>query len=167
MDHQYCVYDSLAHVPLLIRHPDFTPGTDDTPIQHTDLLPMLLSFAGEQENYAPRTTQYIQYTAPHRHRFARRHPDFDPTSKGYDRTFDAIVQDGHKLIRSNHGDLELYDLAADPAETTDLAPSNPALTSALSSSLDQWLSAHPPAAAAAASALDPDLADHLRGLGYL
>lgn len=168
MDHQYCVYDTLARVPLLIRHSDFAPGSDDAPIQHTDLLPMLLDLVEDNPpSPIPHPPSIIQYTAPHRHRFARRHPDFDPAARGFERTFDAIVQDGYKLIRSSRGDLELFDLTVDPAETTDLAHSNFDLTSALSDSLDRWLDTHPAAAADPAPALDPDLADHLRGLGYL
>lgn len=184
MDHQYCVYDSLAHVPLLLHYPPaFPPGEDAAPVQHTDLFPTLLDLAAAPAAVRPRLpgrslltppsarlTQpsIIQYTAPHRHRFARRHPHFDPARRGFDRTFDAIVQAGHKLIRPSYGPPELYDLAADPGETADLAAARPDLVARLGAALDDWLAAHPPAApAAAAGSLDPGLAEHLRGLGYL
>jgi arylsulfatase A-like enzyme len=195
MDHQYCVYDSLARVPLLIHHPDhFPPGVDPAPVQHTDLFPTLLDLAGSPDLLAlpgqslfdlPLTTlqgdregaplpassnpqSITQYTAPHRHRFARRHPHFDPASRGYDRTFDAIVQGDFKLIRSNRGDVELFDLLDDPGETTDLADSDPDTVSRLAAALDQWLRRHPPGRVAPPSAdLDDGLVEHLRGLGYL
>lgn len=132
MDHQYCVYDSLAHVPLLIHHPDhFPPGEDSTLAQHTDLFPTLLDLAGSPDLFplpghsllgayhtSDQWSPVTQYTATHRHRFARRHPDFDPASCGYDRTFDAIVQNDYKLIRSNEGELQLFNLLDDPDEMT-------------------------------------------------
>ena len=179
MDHQYCVYDSLAHVPLLIHHSQLFPAGDDpTPVQHTDLFPTLLHAAAAPEllslpgrsllaSAPPSPPAIIQYTASHRHRFARRHPHFDMASKGYDRTFDAIVQDGYKLIRSSRGELEMYHLPTDPGETTNLAPNQPLRLTELTEALDAWLAAHPPHTPGASSHIDPDLAEHLRNLGYL
>ncbi|MCO6450455.1 MAG: sulfatase [Caldilineales bacterium] len=185
MDHQYCVYDSLAHVPLIIHFPEaFAVGIDETPVQHTDLFPTLLDLIGHpgpiplpgrsivESALQPPTSNLqpaiIQYTTAHRHRFARRHPDFDPASHGYDRTFDAIVSAEHKLIRSNKGEIELYDLADDPAEACDLAEEQPQRANALSAQLDDWLEEHsPPGVTAPSPTLDPDLANHLRRLGYL
>lgn len=186
MDHQYCVYDSLAHVPLLIHYPAaFPPGEDDAPVQHTDLLPTLLDLIG-QASQQPSTIplpgrsllvpldaahaapSIVQYTAAHRHRFARRHPGFDPASKGYDRTFDAILRRDYKLIRGSRGLPELYDLSDDPSECINLAEVRPDLIASLGAELDGWLDAHPPfSQATAAPELDKDLAGHLRGLGYL
>ncbi len=212
MDHQYCVYDSLAHVPLLIHYPSvFPPGDDDAPVQHTDLFPTLLDLAAAPPDHRPppraeplglslgtkpqdealpgrsllssdfaiRNSQFaiIQYTAPHRHRFARRHPRFDPASKGYDRTFDALVRGGYKLIRSSRGESELYDVEDDPGECQDLAAAQPQRVADLAAALDARLSSLTPAAAAAArlsardeapaATLDPGLERHLRSLGYL
>jgi len=186
MDHQYCVCDTLARVPLIIHYPRaFTPGDDDALVQHTHLLPTFLDLAeaeplpglsssllssSPQPQSAMEDTQsqITQYTAPHRHRFARRHPDFDPASKGYDRTYDAITRDGYKLIRSNQNDVWLYDLTDDPEELIDLAPQQPQRVAALSAALDAWLKEHPPLTeAGAAPELDEDLQKHLRGLGYL
>ncbi len=185
MDHQYCVYDTLAHVPLLIHYPAaFPTGEDDALVQHTDLFPTLLDQTGAPDASrpalpgrslcppppAPRHSQpgVIQYSAAHRHRFARRHPGFDPASKGYDRTFDAIIQRDYKLIRSSHGQHELYDLSDDPSEGIDLAGVRPDLVATFGAALDAWLEAHPPfGGAGTAPELDQDLAAHLRGLGYL
>ncbi len=178
MDHQYCVCDTLARVPLIIHYPQaFAPGDDDAPVQHTDLLPTFLHLAdaapaiplpGHNLLTATSEFQITQYTAPHRHRFARRHPHFDPASKGYDRTYEAIVRDGYKLIRSNQNDVWLYHLAHDPGEMMDLAGRQPHRVAELSAALDAWLQEHPPVVrAGAAPELDEDLQKHLRGLGYL
>ena len=180
MDHQYCVYDSLARVPLLINYPAaFAPGQEHMPVQHTDLFPTLLELAqadgdrdlpGRSLLQAPDPSRpcITQYTGPHRHRFARRHPDFDPASRGYDRTFDGLVLDDYKLIRSSRGGDELYDLDRDPAETSDLALVQPDRVVALGALLDAWLAEHP-AFSVSSKGLDLDegLAQHLRGLGYL
>ncbi len=180
MDHQYCVCDTLARVPLIIHYPQaLAAGDDAAPVQHTDLLPTFLDLADASPasplpgrsllSQSPASDpQITQYTAPHRHRFARRHPNFDPASKGFDRTYDAIVREGFKLIRSNKGERWLYDLANDPAETQDLAGEQEARAAQLAAGLDAWLSEHPPLTdAAAAPELDEDLQKHLRGLGYL
>ena len=181
MDHQYCVCETLARVPLIIHYPHgLAPGDDDSPVQHTDLLPTFLDLAGAAppagltgrsllaSSPATPPPQIVQYTAAHRHRFARRHPDFDPASKGYDRTYDAFIQAGVKLIRSNRGDIWLYDLARDPGETRNLAPRQPQRVQALTAALDAWLADHPPLTdAAPPPELDEDLQRHLRGLGYL
>ena len=194
MDHQYCVYETLAHVPLLIHYPAaFSPGADDTPVQHTDLFPTLLDMttAGDGVPWPvhlpgrslltpiqPDRPTIVQYTSPHRHRFTRRHPHFDPASRGYDRTFDAIVSEGYKLIRARRASaddgvprppgVELYSLSDDPAETTDLADSHPDLVAHLNQELDTWLAAHPPTGASASTLdIDEGLRKHLQGLGYL
>ncbi len=180
MDHQYCVYDTLAHVPLIVHYPAvLAPGTDDAPVQHTDLFPTLLALAGAGERpdlrgrsllgagvgSAPSVTQY---TGAHRHRFARRHPHFDPASKGYDRTFDALILEDYKVIRSSQGQVELFDLAADPSEAANLSDKQPERAQTLLNQLDRWLEQRP-AFAAGSKGLDLDegLAQHLRGLGYL
>ena len=180
MDHQYCVCETLAHVPLIIHYPDaLPPGDDNTPVQHTDLLPTFLDLAEASalttlpgQSLLSATSlpkpQVIQYTAPHRHRFARRHPDFDPASKGYDRTYDAIVIEGYKLIRSNRKDLWLYDLKDDPGETINLIDKLPERTRQLQSALDAWMDVTiPMTETASPPELDEDLQKHLRGLGYL
>ena len=178
MDHQYCVCDTLARVPFILHYPQaFAPGNDDSPVQHTDLLPTFLELAGASQPpnlsgrsllASPSKRQITQYTAAHRHRFARRHPNFDPASKGYDRTYDAIVQEDYKLIRSNQGDHWLYHLASDPDEQINLAEKQPARVQALAAALDAWLNEHPPLTKAAPPPeLDEDLQKHLRGLGYL
>lgn len=183
MDHQYCVYDSLAHIPLIIHHTDHFPtGKEDHLIQHTDLFPTILDLAGSPEildlpgrslldtQHATHNTQcaITQYTAPHRHRFARRHPDFDQAKHGYDRTLDGIVQDDFKLIRSNEGEIQLFNLLEDPDELTNIASVHPDHVSDLATALDQWLNEHLPSGAASTSTkLDDGLVEHLRGLGYL
>ena len=178
MDHQYCVCDTLARTPLIVHYPHaFTPDDDAAPVQHTDLLPTFLELAGAPQPpglsgrslLSPSSRpQITQYTAAHRHRFARRHPNFDPASKGYHRTYDAIVQDDYKLIRSNQGELWLYHLPSDPDEQVDLASNQPQRAQALAAALDVWLAEHPPLTnAAPPPELDADLQKHLRGLGYL
>jgi arylsulfatase A-like enzyme len=48
------------------------------------------------------------------------------------------VRDGQwKLVRLG-GDVELYDLAADPAEAHDLAASDPPRVASLAAALDAW-----------------------------
>jgi arylsulfatase A-like enzyme len=58
MDHQYCLYDTLLHVPLIIHGGSFTGGeTIDDLVQLTDLAPTLLDEMGIE---APEFRKQIQ-----------------------------------------------------------------------------------------------------------
>ncbi|HXT00258.1 MAG TPA: hypothetical protein VN915_06260, partial [Elusimicrobiota bacterium] len=101
-------------------------------------------------------------------------PAFSRTSGLFTSTVSFAVRDGSwKLIRSGGGArAELYDLASDPAEKTDLAAKRPEVASRLNGLLDARaerdaaaFSALPALSTAAASA--PGLDDALRAEGYL
>ena len=44
--HEFCIYDPLVNVPLLINHPEFEPGTNDTQVELLDLYHTVLDHAG-------------------------------------------------------------------------------------------------------------------------
>ena len=56
----------------------------------------------------------------------------------------AVAQDGWKLsVNSDDSHVELYDLVADPLESTDLSDSNPEVVSELKQKLESWKSTLP------------------------
>ncbi len=70
-----------------------------------------------------------------------------PTASPY---FYAVIRDHWKLVQVIHEDLYakrvenlLYDIAADPTETKDLASERPELVSTLASSIASWAALHP------------------------
>ncbi len=62
--------------------------------------------------------------------------------------------------------MELYDLAEDPGETADLAPSRPADVERLRAMLDDLMKRHPPAVETRESPTPRQL-EALKALGYL
>jgi hypothetical protein len=51
-----------------------------------------------------------------------------------------MIRDGHKLRRTHRtGEIELYDLAEDLSETTNLATTNPILAKRMQTGLEDWI----------------------------
>jgi len=81
----------------------------------------------------------------------------------------SIVRGNHRLIDAGNGRAELYDLARDPLERTDLAESFPDITAELLRELDRLESAAPsfPPSFRVPENVSDEILEHLKGLGYL
>ena len=141
MYHQFCLYDSLIHIPMIWYYPAVIP-----PGRHTstlasilDVLPSILDLAnlptdvtghpqgtplfrrsgsrGDEEHHSI----VAEYQAPPGvfNYFRRMAPDFDYT--GYEKDLKAIRTFHHKYIISSKGHEELYDLSRDPKEQNNIA----------------------------------------------
>jgi arylsulfatase A-like enzyme len=175
LGHFFSVYEPLARVPLVVRHPALPPGRIARPVQSIDLFPTILEAAGLDpgetpavslcQRSDPRPVLVTEYLQPDLHRFAR-FRGFDPAP--YDRELRALRRDGHKYIWSSDGREQLYHLAADPGELTDLAPTDPERLATFRALHHTWQSetTHQPHQQPAAD-LDPEVAASLRALGYL
>jgi arylsulfatase A-like enzyme len=52
----------------------------------------------------------------------------------------VLIRDGHKLRRTHRtGEIELYNLAEDLSETTDLAAAQPGLAKRMQAALEDWI----------------------------
>jgi len=152
MDHQYCLYETLLNVPLLIRPPGGGNGnTIDAPVETRDLFPTILDLAdirrrddGEVSNDSLLTSagrEYVigEYRAPQ--------PSMEsiesllgsvpPTIRSYDRALRSIRTDRWKLIEGSDGTVELYDLDSDPGETADRSTDRTETVTELSAVLDE------------------------------
>jgi arylsulfatase A-like enzyme len=130
MGHFFSVYDTLARVPLLLRHSRLPAGVVKRPVQTVDLYPTVLEAAGldpepGQQHAVSLFTRsdhrpvlVTEYLEPDLTRFAR-FRGFDVTP--FDRELRALRHDGWKYIWSSDGREELYDLTSDPGEARDLA----------------------------------------------
>ncbi|GAB3319833.1 sulfatase-like hydrolase/transferase [Haloplanus salinarum] len=186
MDHQYCLYDTLLHVPLVIHGGPFTGGgTVDDLVQLTDLGPTLLDAAGvdapefrEQAqgrsfhpdaDADPREFAICEYLAPQPSMDAleKRVGTLPDDVRRYDRSLRAIRDDEWKLIRGSDGSTELYDVVDDPEERTDLSDDNPEQVSRLSSTLDDWLDSFEHADVSGTVDMTDDTKERLEDLGYL
>jgi arylsulfatase A-like enzyme len=179
MGHFFSVYDTLARVPLLLRHRELPAGVIQRSVQSVDLYPTVLEAAGldqEPDEHCTvslcspsdhRPVLVTEYLEPDLDRFAR-FRGFDPAP--FDRELCALRHDGWKYIWSSDGREELYDLTGDPDETRDLVAAAAGVERLRHFRMlhEEWqveMKRHAPGERAEV-ALEEDVAASLRALGY-
>ena len=185
MDHQYCLYDSLVHVPLVIHGGAFDGADVTDPVSLVDLAPTLLDEAGIDAPEArgefqgrsfhptadtrPREFAVSEYMAPQPSMEALQHhvEDLPDHVYRFDRSLRAIRTKDHKLVRGSDGTRELYDLQTDPGETTDISQSEGEVVERLSTTLDQWLDSFERAEVTESVSIDGERKEQLEELGYI
>jgi arylsulfatase A-like enzyme len=184
MDHQYCLYDTLLHVPLIVHGGPFTGGeTVDDLVQLTDLGPTLLDITGidapEFKKQAqgqsfhpdadPREVAIAEYLSPQPSMEAleKRVGTLPDDVRSYNRSLRSIRDDKWKLIRGSDGSTELYDVAEDPRERIDLSDDHPEQVDRLSASLDDWLNSFKHADVSSTVDMTDGTKRRLEDLGYL
>ncbi|MDL5363424.1 sulfatase [Halalkalicoccus sp. NIPERK01] len=186
MDHQYCLYDTLLHVPLIVHGGAFTGGGQSNRlVQLTDLAPTLLDAAGidapeAREGFQgvsfhpdadtdPREYAIAEYMAPQPSMEAleKRVGDLPEEVSEYDRSLRAIRTTEYKFIRGSDGSRELYHVATDPGERTDVVGENPEIENDLETELDDWLDSFEHADASGSVSMSRSTKDRLEDLGYL
>jgi arylsulfatase A-like enzyme len=127
-------YDAAAHVPLILRGPGVAAGaTVDAIALNVDLLPTILDFAGlaapawvDGRSLTPlltgngagwRQTAIIEG-------FGKEHESLEG-SENATPAFQALRSEQILFVEYETGERELYDLRADPFETTNLARDTP------------------------------------------
>jgi arylsulfatase A-like enzyme len=194
LGHEYCVYNSLLRVPLIIRYPKrLPPGRVLHGVQSIDLYPTVLDLAG----FAPPHPDQVQgisllaqldRPAPDRALISeyRTPPDLGVqlVTNAYPREFPvseharwkrqlrSIESDGYKFIWAQDGRHELYDLTVDPEELTNRFEQEPERARALENRLEAWLDSFEhfnPARRQPIEApgLPPDVMERLESLGYV
>ena len=154
--HGLFAYEATLSVPLIVQGPSVAPGTIDAPVSHVDLAATILDLAGVAP---PPRTDGSSMARPL------------PTGRTlYFEALDAsltrgwaplrgVVQDQWKYI--DLPDAELYDLARDPREQTNVVDRDPHAVA-----LKRIVDGLSPAATAPPVGLDGGAADRLRALGY-
>lgn len=187
-DHQYSLYEPVLRVPLVVHYPArFEPGRDTRPVSNFDLFPTVLELAGVAADGAGPATEtrggavsllhapdertlLAEYPAAYttvfeRYRIAERFPNWDPSP--WRRRLRAMIVASDKLIWSDDGRPELYDLTADPRELDNRAVREPEFAARMGERLSRTVASWVPAAASAPTApLSQEHQERLRALGY-
>ena len=130
-EHGYSLYRPSVHVPLIVIPPRATkgaaPAAVSTPVSLRDLAATVVDLAGLAEGApfpgaslaglwrdpgATMPSPLLTSVTP-----SAGQPDWFPSSKG---DMQALVHEGMRYIRNGDGSEELYDVAADPWERTNL-----------------------------------------------
>jgi arylsulfatase A-like enzyme len=180
------LYEESVAVPLVLRGPGIPARRRiGTPVGHADLMPTLLELLGlpVPAGLSGRSLRGLlaggSGELEARPVFSEAWATFQPGAEG-GRAFEppslAVRRGGRKLARYRFPDgirYELYDLAADPGERTDLSRAEPEEADALRSLLEAHEREASRQAGLAAPApegppaLDADREEKLRALGYL
>ena len=195
--HEFCIYDPLVNVPLLVKHPDLPAGGRDDQVELLDCYHTVLDHAGVEA--ADTTTPldpersllddayrafdgaeeaFVEYFRPVvelkqlESKAAAAGVDLDEASRFYSRMRAARRPDA-KYIRNERIADEFYRLDRDPGEREDLAggddPAEADLEAALSAFEDRVGGAWDEAGAAGdvLDGMSDDAQARLRDLGYL
>lgn len=185
MNHQFCLYQTLLHVPCILRYPKMIPAglRIHDPVSLVDLFPTLMALVGGKGDL-----QTVVFDGENLSsllggdRSGKRHSPIlaeydrpvlsiaeiqggypDVSFSRFDRALRSIQKEGYKYIWASSGDAELYFLEKDPFELKNLAVEIPEKGEVLGTLLPQ-----------AAEPRTPSFRRHtreveegLRALGYL
>ena len=186
LGHQYNIYDTLLHVPLVVHGGAFVDGAGNAEelVQIPDVVPTLLDAAGldahelreqcQGRSFHPdaadsRDHAISEYIAPQPSvgTLEERFGDLPDYAYDYDRTLRTIRTHEYKLVRGSDGHEELYHVAIDPAERTDRSEDDPGRVEALGKELDAWLSSFDHADPSGEVAVADTTEERLSDLGYM
>lgn len=190
--HEFALYQDLVAVPWIVRAPGRLPEGKRvaTPVRAIDLAPTVAELSGVtlggpgattdgssalplvrgQPEPLPRVA--FAESGPWRDRYKKNPRLFVHGDEGRWK----MVRDGRwKLIAIPHqpndppsDELELYDLAADPGETRNVASENPEVVARLHGAMAEWVRTRraPPPDDAPPLAVSPEEREALQSLGY-
>ncbi len=168
MEHSVSVYQDQISVPLLIKFPNTHAARQlEETVSHVDLLPTILNAVGLP---VPEGMQGLDLRgmngAGSRNVISEsfRNAMFVDWNRRFNRTETSMVSGRMKLIVSTAGKRELYDLAVDPQERTNLATTADAGAD-IERQLAAWMKSVTPKARAIGNAGDINL-QRLKSLGY-
>jgi arylsulfatase A-like enzyme len=162
--HERWLWEPLVRVPLLVKPAGPSrPGRRETePASLVDVLPLVLRELGLA---APDGVQGEPPPASRRELLAEVNPIGTESDTG---NWRARWSGSTKFLTSTLGDRQLFDLAADPGETRNLAARDPAGAEREERALEQAFAALPaPPADAGPLPVSAETVELLRGLGYL
>jgi len=158
--HRGLLYDELLRVPLLVAGDGRPGGRRETRLVSTvDIVPSILGHVGLP---VPRGLPGRSFLAPARAGSEER------VFAQYGGSRFAVRTAAWKLIASQSGRLELYDLTSDPGERQNLADVQVEARERLRGALQEWKAQQRPVAQSGPElTLEAEEIERLRALGYL
>jgi arylsulfatase A-like enzyme/Tfp pilus assembly protein PilF len=156
MTHGLFAYEGTLHVPLVIRAPGLVePGVSEVSVAHVDLLPTVVALVGvEPPDDASGTALFDARGSTSRTLY------FESLSPFLNRGWAPLTGRLAGREKAIHLPLpELYDLAADPAESSNLARDRPERLEELLEGIPEVTAERGP--------IDPETVRRLQTLGYV
>lgn len=182
-EHNFCLYNSLIHVPLVLYSPrSIEPTIIQERVSNAAIMSTILDLAGIPENDVPlrdrkiplnRMTQDQMVVAelPSAVRVLRDIIGDESSNFNYapfDQDLRCVILGDYKYIWSSNGNHELYSMRDDFAEEKNLLQSHEATARELRDALDQWKSANQPEShSITAPGVDAAASDALRTPGNM
>lgn len=167
--HAYYLYDTTMRVPLLFWGPPQLPAGRRVAavVRTADIAPTILDFVGIPVPPEMQGVSLLPLVSGER-------DDLDLAAYGESAEI-ASLFNGSVLRSLRHGDWkyvhqvppELYDIASDPGETRNLAPSQPEKVALLRQRLESLVGAAPSSPGGAAVPVGQEVAQQLQALGYV
>jgi arylsulfatase A-like enzyme len=135
----HSLYDEVLHVPLIMAGPGIAAlgSIIDTPVALLDLMPTLIETAGAS---TPPETEGRSLRSALEGLPLSEQPIYSESLYRVPHQLKALRRDGHKLLfDQDSGQVELYDLTADPGEQSDLSSQNPEILQAMKNDLFNWM----------------------------
>ena len=176
MNHGMMIYEEAVHVPLILRWPGHLPGgrTIAAPVGLVDVAPTMLDLLGVRDELPGRQGRSLAAGLVGGGTLDPETPVFLQRRLYETQTLRGVPVKGAKVaVRAGHlkyleapgeGTRELYDLAADPGESTNLAEVRPGDVRRLQGLLADWLARTPQAGG---GKVEAEEAERLRALGYV
>lgn len=164
--HAYFVYDSTVHVPLIVATPWGDVGRSRAQVTSVDILPTVLDLAGLAPEPGIDGRSLVRTVLD---------PAADPGQVAYSETYFPRYHFGWQQLRALRNgrykfveapEPELYDLAADPGELTNVYKANSKTAEEMRGALAA-LARDSPKTAPQRETLDPDTLQRLAALGYV
>ena len=133
-------YEGGLRVPFFVAGPGIKPGSySDVPVIGYDLLSTFAELAGSTKPM-PRDIEggSVKAVLLNGGKGVVQRPR--PGLHFYRPLDSVLIRDGHKLRRTHRtGEIELYNLAEDLSETTNLTTTNPLLAKRMQTGLEDWI----------------------------
>ncbi len=184
--HQYNLYDTLVHVPLVVHGGPFTGGGRRRElVQLLDLSATLLDAVGvsDQEldeqshgrsllpdsSASPREAVFAEYVAPQPSiaRLEARFGEIPDHVRSFDRRLRAVRTNEYKYVTGDDGFERLHHVESDPGEHVDVSKAKPGIVETLSRRLDRQFGDLETVESTTAVSMSASTKDRLADLGYL